>query len=171
MPEANVKRGQLWQVDPKKPKRELRFQYNPESVKKIGGVGGWNVIARRGRQPITEWTGVPEIRYRFTLIFDGYPNRPNASPRSVERECRMLEEMGEPRSPGKPPPEIAFDYGPIGAKGSRTWVIDELDWLEQAERRRSDLHRCYVEVTVTILQFVDSKLALTPVEKHKQNGG
>lgn len=154
-------RGKIVQIRPK-PRRVLRFQYNPESVKQTGGVGGWQAIDRRKRAPLSEWTGKPAVRLQFTLFFDGWPNQ------SIEADCRLLEDMGQPRANEEPPPILSFDYGPVG--GKREWVIENIEWGEDV--RRKDLRRVRATATVTLMEYVSSRLALTPVEqkRSKQRG-
>lgn len=99
----------------------------------------------------------------FTLVLDRWEDR-----ESVEPDIRTLKQMGQPRAPQKPPPELELDYGPIGG-GGVTWVIDSLEW--GAEHRNQALQRIYQEVSVTLREYVEADVTLTPTEKHKAKKG
>lgn len=148
--------GKLVPIQPKGD--PLRFQWNPEQVTAVSAVGGWSRIARPRRKTATDWGGQPSEEVSFVLFFDQ-----EESLGSVEAKCSRLESFGLPRAEGKPPPLLRLSYGPVG-KGKK-WVIDDLSW--GPEVRRSDLHRVYQEVTVTLLEFVDLELEFTPAKKHK----
>lgn len=152
-----MQKGRLRQVRPAGP--TLRFGFNPTTVTPSGGVGGWEEVARPRRTAVVSWQGRPAKRIAFTLTFDGWPDQ------SVEDDCRILHNMGEPRAPGKPPPELRLMYGPYGT-GDQTWVIEDLEWGE--ELRDSELRRVRQEVTVTLLEYRSPDFALSPADRHKR---
>lgn len=157
---GKLEKGLLRQVKPSGP--TLRFRYNPATVQPGGGTGGWSRVHRPQRRVALEWAGIPERTLAFTLLLDGYE-----ADRSVEPECRMLERMGEPRAPQRPPPVLEFVYGPAGR--GRRWVIDGLAW--GAELRNSNLQRVRQEVTVTLVEYEDVDVVLTAADRHRKRRG
>lgn len=152
-------RGKLRQVSPKG--STLVFGINPESVVVSGGTGGWERIQRPRRRTALEWNGTPERVITFTLILDGWPDR------SVEADIRTLEEMSHPRAPRKPPPELELDFGRMG--GRARWVIDDLSWGD--ELRDAQLNRIRQDVTITLVEYIEATITLSPVERHNSKKG
>lgn len=152
-----LEKGLLRQVKPPGPR--LRFRYNPTTVTPGGGAGGWNRIVRPRRRVALEWAAVPERTLAFPLLLDGYE-----AGRSVERDCRLLENMGDPRAPHQPPPVLEFVYGPAGQ--GRRWVIDSLEWGAELRNRR--LQRIRQEVNVTLVEFEDVDVAITAADRHRR---
>lgn len=163
---AKIK-GRLRQIRPRG--KTLRFQYNPASIDRSGGVGGWGIRRRPGTDSAIEWEGVPERRLEFTLIFDGFASGRmiDGRPGVIEEECRLLRSMATEREKNKPPPELSFDYGPVGR--GRTWVIDDL--VEGDEQRNAKLERVYQEFRVRLIEHVAGAVSLTPVGKAKAKKG
>lgn len=154
---SRLQKGKLRQVRPRG--EALRFQYNPETVKESGGGPIWEEQERPKLRSAVEWRGQHLRRLTFTLRFDGFPNR------SVEAEIRTVKQFALPRARQKPPPELRFDYGPAG--GNRHWVIDgDLEFGD--ELRRRDLKRVFQEVTVTLVEFIEADVTLTPAERRRR---
>ena len=166
-------RGRLVQIEPRKPRRIVVFQFNPEQMIKSGSTGGWNVLPRPRTKPVTEWIGRPPLQYTFALFFDGWPDgRLRVQGREIgaqvgmstcERACRTLEDMAQPRAAKKPPPILDLRYGPVG--GGREWVIGDLVWQE--ERRNRSLERVQALVQVTLIEHVKPVLSLTAAERNR----
>lgn len=150
-------KGQLRQVRPRG--ETLKFQFNPETVKQSGGGPIWETQERPKLRSAIEWRGQNLRRLTFTLRFDGFPSR------SVEPEIRILNRFALPRSRQRPPPQLVFDYGPQG--GNRHWVIEgDLEFGD--EFRRGDLKRVFQEVTVTLVEFIEADVTLTPAERRRR---
>lgn len=148
-PKAKSKRlirGRLRPVQPRGP--ALDFQYNPPSMPRTGGGGGWSRVTRPRRVESMEWVGLTAKSYTFLLSFDGWPDRAGAEARSVEGDIRRLFDMYEPRDRGKPPPIVEFEFGPVG-RGQ--WVIDSIDAGD--ELRNEQLQRIRADFTVTVVEY------------------
>lgn len=152
-------KGRLHSV--KTPGVSLTFQYNPSSVKDLPSIGAWSEQSRPDEKPVVEFEGMTNRRVLFTLRLDGYPDR------IVEPAITRLKALAGRRAKGKPPHEIAFDYGPVG-RGA-TWVIQELEPLD-GELRNSRLQVIQQDFSVVLLEFTDAEIALTPVERHRKKG-
>lgn len=149
-----------------KPRGEIIvFAITPDQVTPGGGVGGWARVTRPRRTTATEWEALPERTLSFPVFFDGWPSD-GGDPVSVERECRILEKMGEPAGPRQAPPELEFTFGRLGR--NTRWVIDS---LERGEALFDpNLHRVRADFTVTLLQKIDAEATLTAAEKHREKG-
>lgn len=141
------------------PERKLRLlvRLGEGSPQVTGGVGGWEVVGRPLRRPLTVWRGTTDpLRMVLPLLFDGFAEA--TSGRSVEAEIRTLERMGGLDSGDPEPPTILVE-GSLPHDASRTqgrnrWVIEGLEWGD-AIRRASDGHRVRQAVTATLLLFTE----------------
>lgn len=158
--QVTLKKGVLRQVSPPGPR--LPFRFNPVSVKRTPTVGAWRQEERPRQKPAVEWAGQTLETLVFTLRLDGYSDDPI---RSVEPEIRVLERFGEKRGKDKPPPELRFDYGP--AESRTIWVIVSIEPLD--ELRNAQLQIVQQEFVITLLEYVEAELALSPVDRHKKN--
>lgn len=153
---GKLQRGSLRQVKPRG--ETLDFQYNPETVVETPAVGGWERLSRPRRATALNWLGSPERSVTMTLRLDGFPDT------SIERDIRILEAMGEPRSKRKPPPQLRLIYG--GQFKNALWVIDALDYSDELRNRRLD--RVFVEATITLVEYVGVDVTLTAAERRKK---
>lgn len=152
-------RGKLVQVRPKGP--TLRFQFNPVSVVRTGGLARYDEITRPLRKSATEFAGQDLERITFTLIFEGYPSR------SVEGDLATLRGMAKPLGSGKRGPLVKLVYGPLAENKLWTVSIDD----QPDELRRRDLRRVRQDVVVTLLEWVEAEASLTSIEKHNEEHG
>jgi LysM repeat protein len=144
-------RGALRQVQP--PGATLNFQADPEQLARATGAGGWERRQRPKRTDALEWTGTPLASFPLELVFDGWPDK------LVEEPCRILEVWGK-RQPGwHQPATLQLLYG---ANSGRLYVVDALDWGE--ELRSSDGLRVRQQVTVTLLEYAEGDVVLTPAQ-------
>lgn len=112
-----------------------------------GAVGGWEVVGRPRRRPLTLWRGTPDpIRLTIPMMLDGWPRE------SVEQECQTLMVMGGLDGKDREPPELVLD-GPllysVDRRPNWRWVIESLEWGEAL--RRDDGARVRQIVTVNLL--------------------
>lgn len=146
---GRVKKGSLRQVVPRGP--QLRFQWNPLTVKRTPSVGRWNEEERPHQKPAVEWAGQTNERLVFSLRLDGFPAV------SIEPRIAILEGFGKKRSPDKPPPELEFDYGP-GERGTR-WVIETIEPGDELRNARLQIVR--QEFVVALLEYTEANVVVT----------
>ncbi len=144
--------GALRQFRP--PGATLRFEADPEQLARATGVGGWSRVPHPKRTETIEWEGTPLASFPLELRFDGWPDR------LVEEPCRVLEAWSK-RQPGwHQPAALQLLYG---ANSDRLYVIDGLEW--GAELRREDGLRVRQDVTVTLLEYAEAEVVVTPVQQ------
>lgn len=150
-------RGRLRQVRPQGP--TLVFQFNPESVTPAGGGARYDTVDRPLRRSAVIYAGEDLETFAFTLFLDGYPDR------SIEDDLKILTQMATPVKKGTRGPLLRFDYGL--STPDKLWVIpsDGLEW--GAELRRADLLRVRQEVTITLLEYEQPDLAVSPIKKRR----
>jgi len=136
----------LRQVKPRGPK--LVFGMNPETIQEQPSVGSWEEIARPRARPMLTFVGRSLRRVSFSLVFDRYDER-----KSVEDEIDTLKGFGQPRAPGRPPPELELDYGPLHRE---RWVLTGMQITEEA--RNGKLRRCYAVVEIELTEYEDVDL-------------
>lgn len=148
--------GRIRQVKPKG--ASLVFQFNPEAIVEQPSVAVFDEIERPRDKPILEYRSRSAARLQMTVIFDRFETG-----ESVEQHLRTLENFARPVSKRKPPPELEFDYGPVG-RGKR-WVLTEVTYGD--ESRDEELRRTYAVVTITLTEFIDVEISLTPAKRNK----
>ena len=113
-----------------------------------GGVGGWEVVGRPRRRPLTAWRGTPDPqRLSIPVLIDGWPNG------SVEDECNTLMVMGGLTGDDREPPLLTLagdvPYN-ISRRPNLHWVIEGLDW-GAFNRRDGDDARVRQAVTINLM--------------------
>jgi hypothetical protein len=94
-----------------------------------GGYGGWEDIARPGRQPATNFVGASEGRTLPIAIILGHWQA--GWTQSIESNVRLLERLAEQpvnARRGTHPPLLTV-RGPV-RHGGHTWVVDDLQWSD-----------------------------------------
>lgn len=137
---------------------ELRAQGRPSarflarlgdgSATPSGGVGGWEVVNRPRRRPLTNWRGTPEpLRLSVPVLIDGWPNQ------SVEDECQTLLVMGGLTGDDRQPPLLTLlgdiPYN-VDRRPNLRWVIEALEWGAYL-RRPGDDARVRQAVTIGLM--------------------
>lgn len=126
-----------------------------------GGVGGWESLARSRRSPAAGWVGLPEVTYTLPLMIDGFANRPRGD-RVIEADCRRLADWGRPVGPNADPPVLKI-AGPVMVTPGARWVLQDIAW---GSRIRNDKgHRVQQQVTLTLLQYVETRLVTSPAKR------
>jgi|GEM_PF-3290949 len=125
-------------IELRAPSHNLRFlaRLGDTSSTPAGGVGGWEVIPRPRRRPLTAWRGTPDPQcLSIPVLIDGWPNQ------SVEDECQTLLVMGGLHGSDQKPPELVL-RGDVPYNADRRpnlrWVIESLDWGAYARRADDD---------------------------------
>ena len=158
MTQRGVKRGRLVQVRPAG--RQLRFQFNPESLDFTPRKPRMNSVERPRKVSATEWEGADPMEITFELMLDGYPDR------SIERDLRLLERtwLGD----GEEPPELEFDYRGFG---TTRFVLREASVQPDSEIRRGDLARVRAEVRVRLVEHERPDLVRSPAQRSREERG
>lgn len=123
------------------------------------GYGGWNEVDRRGRVSLTDWAGFKPISIELDLYLDDFD-----AGKSVEGAIDVLEALGgrgRLATGGQPPVLIVNTQGvmPFDAHvfpGAR-WVINDLEWDDDATIVNDYGNRVRAGVTVSLLQHVDDQ--------------
>lgn len=143
----------LRQVDP--PGATLRLQLDPTSVTQGGGVGGWEQVDHPKRAASTEWMGQPLLTLEIPLMLDGWRTQTE-----VEEPCRVLNVWGRIPPGRREPAVLQVVYGnwtPL------RWVVQDLSW--GPELRNALGRRVRQEVTVSLLEYRDAVIALSPAKR------
>lgn len=143
---------------------ELTFELlgDPEVT---GGAGGWEDVPRPRRRTATEWVGTPPLAQVLPLLLDGTEVGPGIDV-SVESQCRRLLAWANPHK-GDDPPALRL-AGPVAHTGVR-WVIGDIGWgpaLRDVAGRRIQQ-----EVTLTLLEYVEAKVARGPAAASRKRRG
>lgn len=143
------------QVDP--PGASLRMRLDPTTVRQFGGVGGWEEVPNVKRPASTEYMGQPLRGLQIPLLFDGWRTQTD-----VEEPCRILEVWGRIPPGRREPAVLQVVYGTYTAL---RWVVQDLDWDEEAELRNRQGRRLRAAVSLTLLEHRDAAIALTPIQR------
>lgn len=126
-----------------------------------GGIGGWEVVQRPGRRPLTVWRGYPDpLTLTLPLVIDGFDDG-----ESTEKVCSQLEQMGGSLYEATEPPKLIVSgllphMSQEGTPKSTLWVVNGLEWHEYIRDAKGDRIRQFV--TVTLIRFnEDDRLART----------
>ena len=132
------------------PGRNLRFsaRLGESSSTPSGAVGGWEVVPRPRRRPLTAWRGTPEPqRLSVPTLIDGFPNE------SVEDDCNTLMVMGGLHGSDRQPPELILRGGVpynVDRRPTLRWVIESLEWGAYTLRPDDDA-RVRQAVTINLM--------------------
>lgn len=127
--------------------------------------GGWELIDRPGRSPITSFKAPPARTVEVAVIADGWRDR-----QSVEPAIDALAAMAQQITPALPPPVVQIEAPgvriPAVAEG---WIITSLAFSEGLRGTDGVLYRMAARLTLT--EFV-SDATIKPVvkEPRKQRG-
>jgi hypothetical protein len=89
----------------------------------VGGIGGWQTIARPRRTALTQWAGRDPYQMDVPILFDRWHDQ-----QSIEREIRQLNKMALGLD-FNPPPTVTIDGAvPDVPVAGGTWVISGIDW-------------------------------------------
>jgi len=112
------------------------------------GFGGWEVVERPRRKPLTSWKSRPVMTLVLPLLLDRWKSQT-----SVEREIGWVQQMGSARGPKKPPPKITLDVrGDAVPMHGLTWVISDIQWGDALMNAQGD--RCRQFFTLTLIEYV-----------------
>jgi len=120
----------------------------PAGARVTSGYGGWKVVERPRRTPITLWEAAPPLRVALELVLDGF-----ISDISVEPECSGLERMASSDGAGSEPPIIKVSGAAI-PHGELDWIIEELSW--DAVLRNKSGQRVRQIVSLIFLQYSEA---------------
>lgn len=148
-----MRRALLNQVDP--PGRSLEFMLDPVSVVLSGGVGGWQEIEHPKRPSSVEYGGQPLQTLTIEALFDGWRQQA-----SVEEPLRILNVWGRIPPGRREPAVLQFEYA---NHANQRWVLQDLDLGESL--RREDGSRVRQYLTITLLEYRDAQVFLSPVKR------
>jgi hypothetical protein len=128
------------------------------NVDLTAGIGGWDVIRRPGRTPVTRWRGRSELRIDVPVYLN------DERKLSIEPQITLLTGLAGrgPKGSEQEPPHLIFDTGGVSpwdaqAYPDQLWVIDALAWGTVVLHNGAG-NRYRQDATVTLLQFIDDQL-------------
>jgi len=112
-----------------------------------GGIGGWEAVARHGREPLTIYRGPAEpLKAAVAILLDGFDEGDEGA--SVEPEIAALERMGGLGADDEP----ALVYVTGIPHDGDAWVIESIEWGD-CIRRPSDGRRVRQAAVVNLARF------------------
>jgi hypothetical protein len=140
------------------PSLALLCRLGEGNVDITNGVGGWDVVRRPGRNPVTRWRGRTELRVDVPLWLT------NERRESIEPQVTMLVGLAGRGSRGRElePPRLIFDTAGVSPFDVQTfpddrWVIDSLAWGTNLAYNGAG-NRYRQDATITLLRFVDDQI-------------
>lgn len=136
------------------------LQGGPATI--IGGVGGWEVVARPKRTGLTRWNGRDPRRLNIPVMFDSH-----IADTSQEDDIALLIKLGTPAVANVPPPK--FKITGAVPHGGFIYVIEDIEWGSNIiwRERGGVKYRTRQDAVVRVLQYV----AADYVERAKGPGG
>jgi hypothetical protein len=134
----------------------LTFALDPSDVRLTGGVGGWDEIAHPKTASSVEYAGQPLRTLTIEALFDGWQKQA-----SVEEPLRVLDVWGRIPAGRREPAVLQFLYANLSAY---RWVVNGLDLGDQL-RRSSDGQRVRQGVTITLLEYRDTVITVSPAKR------
>lgn len=114
------------------------------------GFGGWDVIDRPRRKPLTTWKSSPNLSLTLPILLDNF-----ASGVSVEGEIATVEKMGQSVHGDDPPIlTVRASGGAVPFQG-REWVLGELAFGDAEMNTVGNRVRQYL--TLTLIEHVDDR--------------
>lgn len=128
-----------------------------------GGIGGWEQLPRPRRTAALAWVGTPGLTWVLPVLLDGFDTG-----RSVESDCERLTSWGLPGNDDTPP--ILVVDAPAGrAPADSRWVLDSIEWGEQARNAAGDRIQQYA--TLTFLEYIPGQVLKGPAAKSRGKRG
>lgn len=137
-------------IELRAPSRGLVFlaRLGESSSTPSGAVGGWEVVPRPRRRPLTAWRGTPDpLKLSVPVLIDGWPKE------SVEDDCNTLMVMGGLHGSDRQPPELILRGGVpynVDRRPTLRWVIESLEWGAYSLREGDDA-RARQAVTINLM--------------------
>ena len=117
----------------------------------VSGFGGWEVVERPRRKPLTSWKSSPVVTLTLPLLLDRWKSQ-----RSVEREIGWVQQMGTPTGADGRPPLITLDVkGDAVPYHGKTYVVSDISWGDALMNGDGD--RCRQFFTLTLIEYVRDK--------------
>lgn len=137
----------------------------PKKPRVVSPYGGWQVTARPRRIGLTDWVGRDPLKVNFDIMIESRDRRREFSEREgvrVEKACRALERMAGLDADDPEPPILKVDGG--GAiphdyhdASHVRWVIETLEWDEDAEERNDYGNRTRALANIVVMQYVEEE--------------
>jgi len=125
--------------------------------KMVGGLGGWQQVARPRRTSLTQWIGCEPYQMDVPILFDGWHDKT-----SVEDDIRRLAKMATGADYSPPPTVIIQGAVPVS---DATWVIDNIDWGDEVyweETVQGKTYRLRQDAVVHLLEYqAEERLKIT----------
>jgi hypothetical protein len=152
----------------------IKCLLGPDPIAVTDGYAKWEVIDRRKRRGITEWTGTNPLVVELAFVIDYFSSTEDNPGLACEEDIRDLETMAGLIEGGDvKPPEIVWEAnGPHdNAEASHlTWVIKDLKWGDAMYTDAGN--RIRQAGTLQLLQFVpDEFLTLGGAAKNQKKTG
>jgi nucleoid-associated protein YgaU len=151
-------RGWVRLEDDDDPSMALLCRLGEGNLDLTSGIGGWDVVRRPGRTPVTRWRGRSDLRVDVPLWLN-HDRR-----ESIEPQVTLLTGLAGrgPKGSEEEPPHLVFDTGGISPWDAQTypdqrWVIDALTWGSNVLFNHAG-NRWRQDATITLLQFIDDQL-------------
>jgi hypothetical protein len=113
------------------------------------GFGGWDVVERPRRRPLTSWKSSPVLQLTLPLLLDQW-----TSGASIERQIEQIEKLGQPTaSDGEPPQLRIYATGGAVPFTGRVWVLNDLAFGDALMNTLGDRVRQYL--TLTLIEYLD----------------
>lgn len=125
-------------------------------------VGGWEVIARPDRTPMTAWTGTPGVTWVLALSFDELGA---TTSKSVERDIATLESWGRPSDSSDEPPPLNVQAKLGRGSATSKWVIQDIAY--GAQLRNDAGERIRQDIKLTLLEYEPGQIRKGPAAKSR----
>lgn len=116
-------------------------------------VGGWDVVERPRRKPITTWKSAPNLTLTLPILLDRW-----RTGESIEKQISVVESMGtNAGAKDGDPPILRIDaQGGAVPHQERRWVMSDLSYGDALMNERGDRVRQFV--TLTLIEYVEDVL-------------
>jgi len=115
------------------------------------GLGGWDVVERPRRSPLTSWKGSPAVQLTLPLLIDEW-----ASGVSIEPELSDVVKMGRPTATDGEPPQITLETtGNAIPYSTLTYVVQSVAWGDALMNDAGN--KCRQFFTLTLIEYVEDR--------------
>ncbi len=145
-----------------------------EPVSVAGGVGGWESLARPGRDPVHWWRGGQDTTLTLDGTIDGTRRRlAGTDTGTVEDRLMRLYSLGRRRGGTASPPTVrlAGDVHDHHTAGGGVWVVQGVTHTVTLHGPGGRPTRVAVQVEMTAYREVDDIEARTQVRRTRDNAG
>jgi hypothetical protein len=138
----------IWTKDPP---LEFTARLSDERPNLDSGFGGWDVVERPRRKPLTSWKSAPAVQLTLPLLFDAWllADQVDAG-KQIETAIAVVQKMGRPVASDGEPPQVRLTVrGDAIPYNGLIYVVSAIEWGDALMNEAGDRVRQFFTLSLT----------------------